>query len=805
MFAWVKRRTGSGMALLLSILLAASLLSVLPARADAAGKSSDDAGLRVSTELGYGGKVNEGRWTPLRVTLTSDQDLSGDLVVQLQPQNGMGESTYVRRVELPAGTAKEVTFAVAGSSYSRTTSLIRFYPGSAEKGKSLEFKEGRAYVSSSSQFGGIVGVLASDPDTMNFLSLVQASGTSVSVVPLEAKDIGSDPMLLEGLDVLVINDFASDTLNEAQLKAIRDWVARGGTLVFGGGAGYAKSSAGLEDLSPVEASGGTVSVPAAPLAVGTGEPLQAGAALTVAQAQLKKEAAASYLSGNRPLIASMPVQAGRVWYAGYDLALEPAASWAGNSSLWGKLLREKLNANANTGGMAAASSAFNSNFYNLSYTLDFFPSLHMPKMSLLVWMLLIYVVVVAPLLYLLLRKFDKREWAWVFIPLIAVVSSGAIYLAGSSDKTSEIAHTLSYVTLDGEGEGVRRSATALFVPRAGDYKVAFPAGTRLSMIGTDNWMGGYNGEVSGRLTHFVREEADKSELRLGDMSYWSVSKFSVEEPGNQETGKLETSLTVDDKGQVVGEVVNATGSRLDDAAVIAGGKLYKLGTLEPDGKATLGKGAALSTGYYDLGSYLFPVQTSNADPYIRQRSMLQNTPASGALNSGMQNAYLIAFAEDTNDKLNVGGKSVKNDRLSLYTQPVSIGLPTNGEIDIPYGYIGGRVIHTNTTQVNDDGMGRIGASPGSMTLGYTLPDLGQAKYEKLDIRISGGVPKTISVEIMNEKSGEWEAVNWKGGAASLNQASDYLVDGNQVQLRIRVNEWTSMPLPEIGLKGAVQP
>ncbi len=803
MFARVKRLTISFTALLLSILVAGSLLSVLPARTNAAEQTNEN-GLRVSTEFGYGGKVNDGRWTPLKVTLTSDKDLSGDLVVQMLPQNGMGESTYVRRVELPAGTAKEVTFAVTGSSYSRTTSLIRFYPGSVEKGKSLAFTEGRAYISSSSQYGGIVGVLASDPDTMNFMSLVPATGTNVSAIPLEAKDIGSDPMLLEGLDVLVINDFASDTLNEDQLKAIHTWVSRGGTLLLGGGAGYDKSAAGLEDLSPIEAAGGTVSVPASPLAVGTSEPLQAGASLTVSRAAAKEGATVSYRSGDQPLIASMPVQAGHVWYTGYDLALEPMASWAGNSAIWGKLLRDSLNGHSNGGGMVGANPAFSSNLYNLSYTLDFFPSLHMPKLSLLVWLLVIYVVIVAPLLYLLLRKFDKREWAWLCIPLVAVLSSGAIYLAGSSDKTSEIAHTLSYVTLDGEGEGVRHSATALFVPSAGDYKVNFPTGTRLSMMGTDNWMGS-NGEVSGRLTHFVREEADKSELRLGDMSYWSVAKFTVEEPGNQKTGKMEAKLTVDDQGEVVGQVTNATGQRLDDAALIAGGKLYKLGTLEPDAQAKLGKGMALSAGYYDLGSYLFPAQTSNADPYIRQRSMTQNIPASGALNNGMQNAFLIAFAEDKNDKLNVGGKQVKNDRLSLYTQPVSIGIAQEGEIDIPYGYIGGSVIHTNTTQVNDDGMGRIGASPGTMTLGYSLPDLANVNYKKLDIRISGGVPKTINVEIQNEKSGEWEAVNWKNGSASFDKASDYLVDGSQVQLRIRVNEWTSMPLPEIKLKGAVQP
>ncbi|GGN99447.1 DUF7408 domain-containing protein [Saccharibacillus kuerlensis] len=800
MFAWGKRTGKKSMALMQVLILIAVMLPILPVGANAAGNSAE-GGLRVATEFGYGGKVNEGRMNPLKVTLTSDRDLTGDLVVQITPQNGMGESTYVRRVELPAGTAKEVTIAVPGGSYSRNTSMLRFYPGSIEKGDSLPFREGRAYLTSSTQYGGIVGVLASDPDTMNFLSLLQGSGQIVSIIPLEADDISENPMMLDGLDVLVMNDFASDTLSEAQLEAIRSWINSGGSLVLGGGAGYGKTAAGLEDLSPVEVTGGTESVSAAPLASGGGgKELPADASITAAKASVKPEAEVRYSSGQLPLIASMQAQSGRVWYAAYDLSLEPLSSWAGSASLWGKLLLNPLNVSIPGGGMYG--SSFNSNLYNLSYILDYFPSLHMPKLSILVWMLLIYVVIVAPLLYLVLRKFDKREWAWVFIPLVAVISSAAIYMAGSSDKTKELAHTLSYVTLNGEGEGIRKSATALFVPSAGNYTVDFPAGTQLTMMNNDGWMVN-NGGVSGELKNYVRQENDAVQLRLGGMPYWSVSKFNVEEPGNVETGKLDSQLSVDEQGTITGSIVNDTGVRLTDAGLVAGGKLYKLGTLEPGAEASLGKGMSLSGGYYDIGSYLFANQTSVNDPYVRQRSMVQNIPI--PTGGGVQNSFLIAFSEDSKDTLSVGGKTVANDRLSMYTQAISVDLVQDGAINIPYGYIGGSIIHTNTTQVSDDGSGRISASPGSMTLGYSLPNPGKAEYEQLDIRLTEGQSQTTTFEIWNETEGEWEAISWKNGgaAASYTNAADYVAD-DLVQIRVRVNAWTNMVLPEIKLKGAVQ-
>lgn len=800
MFAWTKTAAKSCLALLLPLALIAALLPILPAEAKAA---TAEGGLQVTTEFGYGGKINDGRWNPLKVTLTSDRDLSGDLVVQVAPQNGMSESTYVRRIELPAGTAKEVTLAIPGGSYSKNTSMVRFYSGSVEKGDSLPFRKGKSYISSSSQYGGLVGVLSSDPDTMNFLNLLQGSGQTVSIAPLEAADIGDDPMLLDGLDVLVMNDFASDTLSEGQSNAIRTWVERGGALVLGGGAGYAKTVGALDDLSPVEASGGTVSVTAASLASGGGgKDLPAGTSLTAAKASAKPEADVRYDNDGLPLIASIPVQAGKVWYSAYDLSLEPLSSWAGSADLWGGLLQSDLQIANMNGGM------YGNSYYNMSYMLDYFPSLHMPKLSGLVWMLLVYVIVVAPILYLVLRKFDKREWAWVFIPLVAIVSSAAIYMAGSSDKTNEIAHTISYVKMDGEGKGVRSSSTALFVPNSGSYTVDFPKGTRVSMMGTDAFMGN-NGLVSGELGSFVREEPDTTQLRLGGMSYWSVAKFGVEETGSVETGRLSTQLTADEKGEVSGSVVNETDMPLSDAALIAGGKLYKLGTLEPGGSASLGKSITLSSGYYDIGSYLFPSQTSANDPYIRQRSMAQNVQVGSPINgsTGIENAFLIAFAENADDTLDVGGKSVNNDRITMYTQPASVELVQNGEINIPYGYVGGSVIHTNTTQVSDDGMGRFSASPGTMTIGYTLPSVGKVDYAQLDVNLPDGKTQTASFELWNEAKGEWEPVNWKVGGVSqtYDNAADYVNDGNAVQLRVRVNEWTTLAMPQIKLKGAVQP
>ena len=77
--------------------------------------------------------------------------------------------------------------------------------------------------------GALIAVLSDDPDTMNFMNVLNGKGNSVNVFPLKNASVPSDGMSLNGLDVIVINNFASDTLSEPQRKAITDWVNGGGT------------------------------------------------------------------------------------------------------------------------------------------------------------------------------------------------------------------------------------------------------------------------------------------------------------------------------------------------------------------------------------------------------------------------------------------------------------------------------------------------------------------------------------------------------------------------------------------------
>ena len=96
---------------------------------------ADGAKIGIQSEMGYQGKIKHDKWNPLKLTLTSDRDISGDVVVQIQNYNGFGyQTSYVQQVDLPKDTPKEVVIGIPGAVLNKDNNQILFYEGSYTKG-----------------------------------------------------------------------------------------------------------------------------------------------------------------------------------------------------------------------------------------------------------------------------------------------------------------------------------------------------------------------------------------------------------------------------------------------------------------------------------------------------------------------------------------------------------------------------------------------------------------------------------------------------------------------------------------------
>lgn len=773
---------------MVALLIVATLSLSIPA----GNVYADGAKIGIQSEMGYQGKIKHDKWNPLKLTLTSDRDISGDVVVQIQNYNGFGyQTSYVQQVDLPKDTPKEVVIGIPGAMLNKDNNQILFYEGSYTKGKQIPFATGKNYVQASPYQGALIAVLSDDPDTMNFMNVLNGKGNSVNVFPLKNASVPSDGMLLNGLDVIVINNFASDTLSEPKRKAITDWVNGGGTLILAGGAGYTKTAAPFADITPVVANGTTTVNSLAELEKLGGKPLKLDGAFTISTAKAVEGAQIGIEAEGQPLFASKTYGQGSVQYAAYDLAMEPVSSWAGHPDAWASILRNNLPMMGAQNGMY-----YNSLMDNLNYVLEYFPSLKMPSFTLLLWMLIIYAVVVAPLLYYILKKADKREWAWFLIPIIAVIASGSVYVVGSSDKTRELAHTINLVELNGQGDAVKSTASAFFTPRSGNYALEFPENTYLRTGQSRNTFGGM-----GENKNFVRVEQASTTLELRDMSQWSLAKVWVDRQGTEEMGRLGMDLKLDAKGELNGKVTNDTINDLTEVTLVIGGKAYKLGDIKKGEAAAVPqdpKQIIKFTGG-DLSGMLYPY--SQNDPKQRERDILSQYGYSNRMVN--RDAYILGWSKDHLTNYTLKGAEVDSDQLNFWIQPVEMDWGLNGEINIPYGFLSPEISQVNAPMFGVYPHG-VEMGQGSLIAEFPLISEGNVKYSELSLK-GTKFNNNVTMEIWNSKKSEWESVTDANNVFTISKNPEQYIVGNRIRFMITAKDQTNFMMPELSVKGEATP
>lgn len=773
---------------MVALLIVATLSLSIPA----GNVYADGAKIGIQSEMGYQGKIKHDKWNPLKLTLTSDRDISGDVVVQIQNYNGFGyQTSYVQQVDLPKDTPKEVVIGIPGAVLNKDNNQILFYEGSYTKGKQIPFATGKNYVQASPYQGALIAVLSDDPDTMNFMNVLNGKGNSVNVFSLKNASVPSDGMLLNGLDVIVINNFASDTLSEPQRKAITDWVNSGGTLILAGGAGYTKTAAPFADITPVVADGTTTVNSLAELEKLGGKPLKLDGAFTISTAKAVEGAQIGIEADGQPLFASKAYGQGSVQYAAYDLAMEPVSSWAGHPDAWASILRNNLPMMGAQNGMYS-----NSLMDSLNYVLEYFPSLKMPSFTLLLWMLIIYAIVVAPLLYYILKKADKREWAWFLIPIIAVIASGSVYVVGSSDKTRELAHTINLIELNGQGDAVKSTASAFFTPRSGNYALEFPENTYLRTGQSQNRFGGM-----GENKNFVRVEQESTTLELRDMSQWSLAKVWVDNQGTEEMGRLGMDLKLDPKGELNGKVTNDTINDLTEVVLVVGGKAYKLGDIKKGDAAAVPqdpKQIIKFTGG-DLSGMLYPY--SQNDPKQRERDILSQYGYSNRMVN--RDAYILGWSKDHLTNYTLKGAEVDSDQLNFWIQPVEMDWGLNGEINIPYGFLSPEISQVNAPMFGVYPHG-VEMGQGSLIAEFPLISEGNVKYSELSMK-GTKFNNNVTMEIWNSKKSEWEPATNTNNVFTITKNPEQYIVGNRIRFMITAKDQTNFMMPELSVKGEATP
>jgi hypothetical protein len=213
-----------------ALALVAAALTLLAASSAASAATNP---ISMTVKVGYSSFVKAQVWMPVTVDLTNKgPDVSGTLEVTTSlPPGGGGQPfeavIYQTPLSLPAGATKHLRTYVVEDQVPSVVS-VRLVAN------------GRELVSADSQTNNgatiLIGVLSDQGTALDGFAAQHPGSISANVVHLTLEDIGDSAVLLHAFDLLVIDDFATDTLTAAQRTAITDYVQNGGQLVVGTGA-----------------------------------------------------------------------------------------------------------------------------------------------------------------------------------------------------------------------------------------------------------------------------------------------------------------------------------------------------------------------------------------------------------------------------------------------------------------------------------------------------------------------------------------------------------------------------------------
>lgn len=745
-------RTVSSRASQLAVLLAlaALLLGALPVHAASS--------VKIDAQALVGGRYEAGGWAAISVTLVNDG----------APTEGYLESTSdggtVRRfVELPAGARKVTPLYVRPEAFARRVTVRYVEPNGTVQAE--------VEVRVLNQSGGQVAIVG-DP---NGLLRPQLAGSNElrdqEPITLGVADLPERPEPLSGISALV---WAADStgLSEAQRRSIERWVAGGGQLVVIGGADWQARTDGLVELLPVEALTAEDAVPHAALAAWSGSADPAIANDTVSTGSLRDDARALVRTDDdQALISMRAVGTGRVILVGSDLATEAYRGWDGAPRLWDRLLDTGSTFSDFFGGMPPEAESQTA----LSQALANLPSLEVPPAELLLALIVAYIVLIGPISYVVLRRLDRRELAWITAPVLVVLFAGCSYGIGSVMKGGDvIVNEIALIRSSGSGTTASvESYAGIFSPERTAYELDVEADALVSQLQPAQF-----GNGQRRETDTLIEQGNPARVRNLSIGVFGFEGIRADALVDHQA-VLSVSWRVED-GELIGTVTNNGEQVVEDVAYVSPSQGEKVGDLEPGESADFElsarnfNGSPASEQIYGFGG--FEMSTPEQRETVMRRQVIDALVGYGGFMPGVEidlalsggrGPFVIGWIADA-APLTINVDQATAQRYSSTVEVVSVRPAVlSGEATISPLQMSISVVATDG-DASPAGPGTINMTDGSATFSIALPlEATEMAVDEIEIiaapdpmmaleQVGGGFwPAGYTLAVRDQATGEW--------------------------------------------------
>lgn len=647
-----------------------------------------------------------------------------------------------------------------------------------------------------------IGVLSDDYMGLSYIDGLSAdigtwSGNTL-MCRLSADNFPDAADSLSALNYIIIDNFDTASLSDAQYQALKDWVNNGGVLICALGANYQNVlhifdddfiSGSLNDISQKEITwaitddqGEKMSLPDV---YAVDFSLTDGYAIT----GFSEDECYRKDIGN-----------GAVVLLSYSLSQSPVSDYANREVLMSELINHMVSQ-----GIKDDMLGYSYNIYDYYYEIqsmleDSITEQTNPSPVLFLVIFIFYALLAGPILYFILKKLKKREIIWLLIPGLALVFVGVVYVVGNKYNIKGAFYsTFSVISLDGEVASETTIANVV-CPKAGEYTIKLNQDYNTIRVGESYDYYSYYGysiDSSENLQNtdvniLLSDTMDGTEVTMDNSSVFNSYVYSAKNTKTNTMGTIDHDITIYTDG-FEGTVTNNTIYDLTNVVVLYGYYYTVIEELAAGEtvdikKDELFKNAQLYDYYFFEGYYGDTYYYYNEENYNLTISNLMKSVFAG---DTVSQGYIWGVTDGYTSEVFVNSDN-RGGRAVLMTEFSGDYADTPG---ITYSYIGNYAAYSSGTY--DDYDGEIYDE--EVIIDYVLSDdvtvLRNESYDDISYYY-GSYSEFSRVYAYNVNTGNYDELFTDSEELSANELANYISDG-MISIKY-TGMYTYMPVITIG-------
>ena len=824
------------------------------------GSPAPPSPITLHVSAGYQGVYRGTAWTPVRVALHNgtNADVSGTLQVPQSSQSptlGSSQSfhgLYQTPVTLPAGGTKHVTLYVPGLGVQGRVDAT-FQQGDKTLAAATAYPMG---IDSSALF---IGVMASTPGDTAWLTPAIQQQVTTHVARLSPATLDPVPEALAALDLIILTNVDTSQLDRAQLSALERYVQNGGSLLEIGGPTWQQT---LRPLPAALLPGRLVGtrtftdlhglLPLGSISRPSGHPSLRQSSQTAAVSVLSHPSG-TILAGQAgvPLVVREILGQGDIEYLAFDPALDPVQRWKGASSLLRHLVAAAAPlAISRTWSPQGFRSRFLQLFSSVALTqeLSNLPPTTLPLLTIFAVLTLLYVLLLGPANFLVLRWINRQHLAWITIPALALSYLGSAFGITAHLKSSAVQlNSVGMITLDSSADPTPsgtdpRAPTSigypatfylgLVAPLPGDYHLSYNAAALPDPIPQVN-LDGFSFRSASTL-HSTPLGLRLQEGSQTDMTFLAMKRWSMRDVALNTTvhipGTVQSDLGLNAQGDIAGRIHNGTNLDLLDPVIVAGQTVTHLPNIavgatiqahvRPNSDVSSQDQPSIWTQLYggpDLGGadgfggfrdccdqFSFPREQRLIDRVRNATAMLSQSQSLSTLGE----VLLIGWSMQPLGSFSVDGSAPQRRDLTLIVVPLSVHFPSHGSFRIRTGTFRANLVDIVPQAPQSNCCGffsrndqQISVGPGgSFTFEFDMPNggypaggarpraaglQGVVRFQRLALTVNGGAGSTTTGHVYDWHAHRWVAVDLSTGTAELPNPNRFVSPDGRIMLKLQ--------------------